>query len=370
MLTPRQRYDHDLMRDDFVADDSQARAVDTLNDLHQRLILKSHRRKETRLRSLLSSLMVPATIEVERGVYFWGGVGRGKTYLMDNFYACLPFDNKLRVHFHRFMRRVHAELKYFNGEVNPLGKVADLIAKETCIICFDEFFVSDITDAMILSLLMQGLFSRGVCLVATSNIRPDQLYRNGLQRQRFLPAIALIERHCEVINIDGGIDYRLRSLEQADLFYWPLGEDAADALEATFVHLTRLDQGVKTWVEVDIEDRAILALKKADGVVWFDFSALCEGPRSQNDYIEIAREFHSVLVSCVPKMGSINEDAARRFINLVDEFYDRGVKLVLSAEFPIDQLYGEGRLNFEFQRTQSRLLEMQSREYLARAHCP
>ncbi|MDE0841168.1 MAG: cell division protein ZapE, partial [Porticoccaceae bacterium] len=322
------------------------------------------------LHKALSQLFFPASVSVEQGLYFWGGVGRGKTYLMDNFYDCLPFSDKMRVHFHRFMRRIHSELRQLKGQVNPLEKVADRLADETRIICFDEFFVSDITDAMILSLLLQALFERGVCLVATSNIRPDQLYYNGLQRKRFLPAIALLKQHCEVVNVDGGTDYRLRALERMELFYYPLGDLANAALDATFRRLVHLECEVKSAVALKVEGRVIHTIKLAEDIVWFDFRAICEGPRSQNDYIEIAREFQAVLISAIPALGAHNEDAVRRFINLVDEFYDRNVKLVLSAAEPLDKLYKSGGLTFEFQRTESRLLEMQSHNYLARAHRP
>lgn len=373
MPSPQQRYEKDLRRADFTADAAQALAVERLDALYWRLLSHAERRPSW-LQSALPKFLTPASSlasnPVERGLYFWGGVGRGKTYLMDNFYDCLPFTDKMRVHFHRFMRRVHFELKQLKGQINPLEKVADRLAKETRIICFDEFFVSDITDAMILSLLLQALFERGVCLVATSNIQPDQLYYNGLQRQRFLPAIALINQHCEILNVDGGTDYRLRALERAELFYCPVDAIADAALNATFGRLVHLEAEVADAVDLEVEGRNINTVKLAEDIVWFDFSAICEGPRSQNDYIEIAREFQAVLISAVPALGAHNEDAARRFINLVDEFYDRNVKLVLSAQKPLHQLYDQGRLTFEFQRTQSRLLEMQSHDYLSRAHRP
>ncbi len=373
MPSPQQRYEEDLRRADFTADAAQALAVECLDALYWRLLSHAERRPSW-LQSMLPKFLTPASASasnpVERGLYLWGGVGRGKTYLMDNFYDCLPFTDKMRVHFHRFMRRVHLELKQLKGQINPLEKVADKLATETRIICFDEFFVSDITDAMILSLLLQALFERGVCLVATSNIQPNRLYYNGLQRQRFLPAIALINQHCEILNVDGGTDYRLRALKRAELFYCPVDSIADAALNATFGRLVHLEAEVADAVDLEVEGRNISTLKLAEDIVWFDFSAICEGPRSQNDYIEIAREFQAVLISAVPALGAHNEDAARRFINLVDEFYDRNVKLVFSAEKPLHQLYDQGRLSFEFQRTQSRLLEMQSHDYLSRAHRP
>jgi len=398
MLTPKQRYQNDLAKQGFVADKAQADAVEQLDELFSRLVKRNQRKKG----GLLAKILRPARIP-ETGLYFWGGVGRGKTYLMDSFYESLPFDNKMRIHFHRFMRRVHQDLERLKGQVNPLSLpfdnkmrihfhrfmrrvhqdlerlkgqvnpldvVAESIAQETQVVCFDEFFVSDITDAMILARLLEGLFQRGVTLVATSNIIPDLLYRDGLQRQRFLPAIALLNKHCRVINVDGGQDYRLRALEQAELYYAPLGDLAEQAIGATFDSLVAVEGEIKLNVDLDIEGRRIPARKVAEDIVWFDFAAICEGPRSQNDYIEVAREFHSVVITNVPIFTVDNEDAARRFINLVDEFYDRSVKLAITAAAPMHELYHDGRLSFEFQRTESRLLEMQSREYLARPHRP
>ncbi|MGB0668804.1 MAG: cell division protein ZapE [Porticoccaceae bacterium] len=369
MSTPKLRYQNDLSREGFVADASQAQAVEHLEALHQRLVARQAKPAAGMLGGLLKKFTQTAP-EPEQGLYFWGGVGRGKTYLMDNFFESLPFERKMRVHFHRFMRRVHQDLKRHKGKANPLKRVADTIADETCIICFDEFFVSDITDAMILGLLLEELFARGVCLVATSNIVPDQLYLNGLQRQRFLPAIALLNKHCQVINVDGGIDHRLRTLEKAQLYHSPLDQDADRAIQTTFDSLVPVEGEIKRGVDLEVEGRPIPALVLAEDIVWFDFAAICEGPRSQNDYIDIAREFHAVMISNVPALGRANDDAARRFINLVDEFYDRSVKLALSAAEPLSSLYSGGRLEFEFARTQSRLLEMQSREYLARPHRP
>ena len=369
MLTPKLRYQKDLSREGFVADPAQQQAVEHLEDLYQRLCALHCGPAAGILGGLLQKFSKKSMLP-EKGLYFWGGVGRGKTYLMDNFYESLPFEHKMRVHFHRFMRRVHEDLRLYAGQSDPLRQVADKIAGETCIICFDEFFVSDITDAMILGLLLEELFSRGVCLVATSNIVPDGLYENGLQRQRFLPAIALLNQHCQVVNVDGGIDHRLRALEKAELYHCPLDQQADAAVQATFDSLVPVEGEIKRAVELEVEGRPIPVLMLAEDIVWFDFAAICEGPRSQNDYIDIAMEFHAVMISNIPTLGPTNEDAARRFINLVDEFYDRSVKLALSAAQPLHLLYSGGRLEFEFQRTQSRLLEMQSREYLARPHRP
>ncbi|MCB1844088.1 MAG: AFG1 family ATPase, partial [Halioglobus sp.] len=306
--------------------------------------------------------------EPERGLYLWGGVGRGKTYLMDMFFDSLPFERKLRVHFHRFMQRVHTELGDLKGEKNPLERVAERLASEARVVCFDEFFVTDIGDAMILGGLMESLFARGVTLVATSNIEPRHLYENGLQRQRFLPVIALLERHTRVLNVDAGTDYRLRTLQQAELYHYPLDQGADSSLEDSFSRLA--PEPGKHWERIEINRRYLTVRRLAEDVAWFDFAELCDGPRSQNDYIELARIFHAVLISGVPEFVPDIDDQARRFINLVDEFYDRNVKLVLAAAKPLLELYAGGRLGFEFQRTISRLQEMQSYDYLAREHRP
>lgn len=361
--TPWQRYQQDLERPDFSHDPAQEAAVRLLDDLYTRLVARAGART-----SLLQTLSRwrHKSIEPERGLYLWGGVGRGKTYLVDTFHDCLPFERKLRIHFHRFMQRVHTELKALDGEKNPLLIVADQIAEEAIVVCFDEFFVTDIADAMILGGLMEALFERGVTLVATSNIVPSGLYENGLQRQRFLPAIAQIEKHTQVVNVDAGIDYRLRTLEQAELYYCPLGPDADASLADSFDALA--PEVGRHWERLEINGRYLSSRRVADDVVWFDFSELCETPRSPSDYIELARIYHAVILSGVPAMGRSNDDAARRFINMVDEFYDRNVKLVLSAAVPVMDLYSTGGLEFAFQRTVSRLQEMQSREYLAREH--
>ena len=305
-----------------------------------------------------------------KGLYFWGGVGRGKTYLVDTFFEALPFKEKVRTHFHRFMKRVHEEMKTLPGEKNPLTIIAKRFSEEARVICFDEFFVSDITDAMILGTLMEELFKNGVTLVATSNIVPDGLYKDGLQRARFLPAIALIKQNTDIVNVDSGVDYRLRHLEQAELFHYPLNEVAQESLRKSFRALTpECTQAIEN-DKLIIENREIIALRTCDDVAWFEFRELCDGPRSQNDYIELGKIFHAVILSGVEQMSVTTDDIARRFINMVDEFYDRNVKLIISAEVELKDLYTGGRLNFEFQRTLSRLLEMQSHEFLSRAHKP
>ncbi len=369
--TPKERYQRDLQRDDFNYDAAQEVAVDHLQALYDALVLAREAECSRGSWSLLKARLFgePRKVPV-RGLYFWGGVGRGKTYLMDNFYESLPFKRKMRAHFHRFMRRVQQELRSLDGQKDPLKIVADRLAAEARVICFDEFFVSDIADAMILAGLMQELFDRGVSLVATSNIVPDGLYKDGLQRARFLPAIKLLNEHTLVVNVDGGTDYRLRALEQAELYHYPLDGAADASLLASFESLVPDKEEIRADTLIDIEGREIRARYEAEDVVWFDFMALCDGPRSQNDYIELAREYHAVLLANVPQMGRDNDDQARRFISLVDEFYDRNVKLIISAAVPLEHIYREGRLNFEFDRTSSRLLEMQSHDYLAEPHRP
>ena len=366
-MTPLQRYQQDLQRDDFQYDAAQEQAVRHLQRLYDDLVARRNR-PQPKLIARLGRRFKKPRPQMVRGLYFWGGVGRGKTYLMDTFYDSLPFSTKTRTHFHRFMQRVHAELRLLSGEKNPLDRVAGTFAAEAEVICFDEFFVTDITDAMILGSLMEKLFARGVALVATSNIVPDRLYENGLQRARFVPAIKLLNQCTEVVNVDSGIDYRLRALEQAELYHSPLGEAADESLSRSFESLAPdLREAIRGQV-LEVNGRPIHSRRCCEDVVWFDFAALCDGPRSQNDYIEIAKQFHAVLISNVPLLGGQRDDQARRFINLVDEFYDCGVKLILSAEVSLTDLYSGGRLGFEFARTTSRLLEMQSHEYLARAH--
>ena len=363
-MTPLQKYQQDLTRDDFQHDAAQEFAVKQL----QRLFDDFVKRKPAApsLWQRLRGISVEATPLT--GLYFWGGVGRGKTYLVDTFYECLPTTRKMRIHFHRFMHRVHEELKLLKGVSDPLEKVADKFKQETDILCFDEFFVSDITDAMILGTLMQALFARGITLVATSNIEPDGLYRNGLQRARFLPAIALIKQHTQVVNVDSGIDYRLRTLEKAEIYHYPLDSVADENLAQYFMALSVEPR--QQQVQIEVANRKLQTRREADGIVWFDFSELCETARSQYDYMELSRCYHTVLMSGVKQMGRQNDDVARRFIALVDEFYERHVKLIVSAEVALEQLYADGILNFEFKRCISRLQEMQSRDYLARPHLP
>jgi len=367
-MTPLARYHKDLEHNLLLPDSAQRVAVQHLQRLYDDLLTAHQERKQHAAVDWLLSKFKKHQRKPELGLYLWGGVGRGKTYLMDAFYDSLPFENKLRVHFHRFMQQVHRKLQTLDGQKNPLQRVAEDLSEQTCVLCFDEFFVSDITDAMILGGLMEQLFQRGVTLVATSNIVPDALYKDGLQRQRFLPAIELVKRHTEVVNVDGGVDYRLRVLERAEIYHHPLDEQADRGLLDSFMQLAPDRDTITVNEQVEIEGRQLTSVRGGDDVIWFEFAALCEGPRSQNDYIEIARMYHAVLLSNVPVMGAAQDDAARRFINLVDEFYDRNVKLILSAATAITDLYQGQRLAFEFERTKSRLLEMQSHDYLAREH--
>ncbi|WP_370981398.1 cell division protein ZapE [Agaribacterium sp. ZY112] len=364
--SPLQRYQYDIEHHNFERDAAQERAVFLLDGLCTRLVAVQS--QPLSLAEKLLAKFIEPKRQPEKGLYFWGGVGRGKTYLMDLFFDALPFEQKLRTHFHRFMRSVHMELKQLKDCSDPLELVAEKFAKQYRVICFDEFFVVDITDAMILANLLDGLFRRGVTLVATSNIVPRGLYENGLQRARFLPAIALLEQHTDVVNVDGGTDYRLRALKQSELYYSPLTDETDKALDRCFHALVPADEHVNVNSLLEVEGRELQVRLEGDGVAWFDFYALCDGPRSQNDYIELAREYHTVLLSAVPCFNERNDDQARRFIYLVDEFYDRNVKLIISAEAPFLELYLEGRLSFEFERTQSRLQEMQSEEYLALPH--
>lgn len=363
-MTPWERYQADLRRPEFAHDPAQEMAIRHLQNLYDALLQQP---QPSTLGRLLDKVRKRPK-EPVKGLYFWGGVGRGKTYLVDTFYGCLPFEQKKRLHFHRFMQLVHNELKSLKNQQDPLKLVARRWAEDTRVICFDEFFVSDIADAMILGGLLAALFEEGVTLVATSNIPPDELYAGGLQRARFLPAIELIKRHTEVVNVDSGVDYRLRYLEQVEIYHVPADAQSEQLLADEFVQIAGEQGEANTRLEV--EGRWIPVRRVAKGVIWFDFDAICDGPRGQADYIELARLYHTVLISGVPVFPPEHDDRARRFMALVDEFYDRDVKLICTAAAPPEQLYRGERLAFAFQRTVSRLTEMQSREYLARPHRP
>jgi len=313
-------------------------------------------KRSNSLKKLINRLAIP------RGVYMHGGVGRGKSFLMDCFYNAVPLQRKTRLHFHEFMREVHRELRDLQGTVNPLDELGRRMALRYKLICFDEFHVAEITDAMILHRLLAALFNNGVGFVTTSNFEPDALYPNGMHRDRILPAIDLLKANLDVINVDNGTDYRSITFEQLKLYHMPLGDTADAAMADAFMRLaeTRDEDPV-----LNIESRQILARRKAGGVVWFDFKTLCGGPRSQNDYLEMASQFHTVLLSDVPHMPVRMASEARRFTWLVDVLYDRRVKLIISAAVPPEALYTEGPLAHEFPRTISRLNEMQSTQYLA-----
>lgn len=364
--TLREIYTRRLRERGYLADAAQLDVVDRLEDLRRRLTAS---RRETRpLAGRLMGHLSGRAIEPERGVYLWGPVGRGKTWLMDLFFQSLPFAERRRRHFHRFMHDVHAQLKGLADQAAPLELIAARLAGEARVLCFDELFVTDIADAMILAALFRGLFRRGVSLVATSNVRPRELYQNGLQRQRFLPAIDLIEQHTEVLAVDGGRDYRLRQLEQAGTYLSADDPNTQRRLRALFAQLSeQADWGHGT---LEINGRSIPVVHQNDSAVWFDFEALCAGARSQEDYIEIARLYSAVVLSGVPQLDSLHDDEARRFIALIDELYDRRVKLVISAAGAPQSLYRGERLRVEFQRAASRLMEMQSTEYLAQEHMP
>ena len=357
-------YEASLARPGHVRDPAQEALVNELAELALRLETPAKRRNGLLGRWLSQS---GETAPVD-GLYIWGGVGRGKTWLMDLFFDHLHVVRKRRIHFHRMMAWVHGRLGRLDGVRDPIASVADDVSQRTRVLCFDEFYVSDIGDAMILGRLLDALFERGITLVATSNVPPDELYRDGLQRARFLPAIDLIKRHTKVVHMDGSVDYRLRLLKQAGTYLDAAAADTDERLAALFGECGT--STLKTDDKLAINGRTITAKRSAKGVAWFDFDELCDGPRSQEDYIELARCYPTVLVDGVPVLGAQREDAARRFVSLVDEFYDRRVKLIVAAEAPPAELYEGKRLGFEFQRTSSRLIEMQSEEYLQQAHLP
>ncbi len=336
------------------ADSAQLAAIERLQHMHDALIAFKSRRSN-RLKKLINRPEVP------RGVWMYGGVGRGKSFLMDCFYDAVPVVRKTRLHFHEFMREVHRELDELKGMANPLDEVARRVARRYRLVCFDEFHVSDIADAMILERLLRGLFAHGVTFVMTSNYAPDQLYPDGLHRDRILPAIALLRERLDVMSVDAGIDYRRRTMEQVQAYLTPPSAENDAALRAAYASLAGTHDEDPV---LSIENREIRALRRSGGVVWFDFRTLCGGPRSQNDYLEIAQRFHTVILSGVPRMSAAMASEARRFVWLIDVFYDQRVKLLMSAECPPEELYTVGAMAGEFHRTVSRIVEMQSREYL------
>jgi cell division protein ZapE len=351
----------------FALDAAQERALPHFERLYEDLI--GLERLEASLIRLL------ARKRVVQGLYLWGGVGRGKSFLMDSFFNCASVDRKRRIHFHRFMQEVHRGLNELQGQADPLILFAGEVAKEVRLLCLDEFHITDITDAMLMRRLLEGLFEQGVVLVTTSNFAPDELYRHGLQRSQFLPAIDLIKEYLEIVAIDNGVDYRLRELERAGVYHTEA--DAEARLADAYVAIARHDSAEASRLEV--EGRPINARRHARGVAWFDFSELCDGPRAKADYIELARRYHTVLLSRVPRFSIGDADRLRRFVWLVDEFYDRRVKLIIAAAVPVQELVdstpaGDGfqaNLNAALnERLVSRLTEMQARDYLARPHLP
>ena len=347
-------YENELSSRGYQPDAAQRAAVDRLQQCYSEWVAYKARRSNA-LRKLI------VRPELPRGVYMWGGVGRGKSFLMDSFYAVVPVPRKTRLHFHEFMCGVHRELGELKGQADPLDELARRIAKRYRLICFDEFHVSDIADAMILYRLLDRLFNNGVQFVMTSNYAPDTLYPDGLHRDRMLPAIALIKDKLDVLNVDAGVDYRRRTLAQVEVYHTPLGATADRALRKAFSQLAAVPDESPI---LHIEKRELKALRRADGVVWFDFATLCGGPRSQNDYLELATRFHTVILADVPQMSPRMASEARRFTWLIDVFYDHKVKLLMSAAVEPEALYQEGPMAGEFSRTVSRIVEMQSKEYL------
>ncbi|MFT5140597.1 MAG: cell division protein ZapE [Lysobacterales bacterium] len=356
---PLSIYQSRVSSGDFKPDPAQQQAIGLLDNLWQDLVSPP--------KTSFWNIFKRQKSKQLRGVYLWGGVGRGKTWLMDLFFDSIPFEQKQRIHFHRFMARVHEGLREHHASSDPLKVIARDWGNRVQVLCFDEFFVSDIADAMLLAILLEALLEHGVILVATSNLHPDDLYKDGLQRARFLPAIELIKAHTHIFQVDGEIDYRLRILEKSAIYHFPTGESSESALQTSFDDMAA---GCEMNSALKINQRMFDAKCRGDGIIWFSFEELCEKPRSTNDYIEISRSFNTVLLSALPLLNETSSDATRRFINLVDEFYDRNVKLLISAAAPIEEIYSGTRLAFEFQRTISRINEMQSHQYLAKPHLP
>lgn len=351
---------HALTASGFVPDAAQREAIRHLRKLYDALCAS-----ETENTGLLAKLFGAGDHAV-KGLYLWGGVGRGKTHLTDLLYDVLPIKKKLRLHFHRFMRQVHTELRRLDNVENPLQRVGETFAGRTRVLFLDEMHIVDITDAMLIHGLLNALFERQVTLVTTSNSPPGELYRDGLQRERFLPAIQLLEQHTTVLELAGDLDYRLRTLRSAEIYHSPLDAAADTCLAKNFDDMAAIQRFGGT--DIIINERAIPIVRCADGIVWFEFENLCDSPRSKDDYIEIAELFHTVIVANIPHMSDRENDQARRFVNLIDEFYDRNVKLVASAAAAPEGLYQGERLAFEFSRTVSRLREMQTLDYLSHKH--
>ncbi len=359
MTTPREQYQRDIEQRDFRLDHAQMAALEHLESLHNRLI-HTPVHKPSFLDRLLNKKTPPI-----KGLYIWGGVGRGKTYLMDHFYDALPFKEKRRTHFHNFMQGIHNELKSLSKTTDPLNIVASRIASEIRVLCLDEFHVNDIGDAMLLAGILKALFENQVTLITTSNIAPDELYKNGLQRERFLPAIALLNEHTHVHHLDSETDYRMELLERTGTYH-VIEENTDTLLEQQFTALAPGE--IERHAKLHVNNREIETIAESDDVVWFDFQAICETPRSASDYIAIGEDYHTVMISNVPQLSEAKDDVAQRFIHLIDALYDHNVKTVISAATKPSQIYGGQRHTFAFQRTASRLQEMASEAYLSKAH--
>lgn len=359
MLTPLDYYSQQLQAGLIQEDAQQLEVMQILQQVYLQLLAQERRQNQFFSRWLTRFLKSSPV----KGLYVWGSVGVGKTFIMDTFYLCCPV-TKMRLHFHVFLQRVHAELKAIQGQINPLQKIAALFRSEARVICFDEFFVSDITDAMILGELFQALFAEGICLVTTSNVMPDDLYKDGLQRERFFPAIKAIKQNTTVYHMVSHHDYRLTHLHQAGVYFTPLNQQTEKYLENAFQHLAG-DEAISE-SDIKILDRVVKTKKHTATMIWFDFENICGIPRSQNDYIVLAKRYHTVFVSGVPILQAKQLNLTTAFINLVDVFYDASVRMVISAAVDVEHIYPEGRLRFEFARTQSRLIEMQSTDYFAK----
>jgi cell division protein ZapE len=356
-----------LDSEQLVEDPNQRQVIQALQVLHDELAA-DHPDESNLINRFTTLLSRKTNTRSIQGLYIWGGVGRGKTFLMDLFFSNFHFQDKLRLHFHRFMDQVHTMLHTYRNEPDPLKLVAKEFSNKAKVLCFDEFFVNDIGDAMILAGLLEGLFENNVALIATSNVEPSLLYKDGLQRERFLPTIKLLQQHTKIIHLDGDVDHRFEFLQSNDLYNSPIDVDSHDWLERSFLKLAT-ERSNESWEKLKVNNRELQSIRHAEGIAWFDFKELCDSPRSASDYIAIAKDFNTVLLSHVPIFNG-KDDQARRFITLIDEFYDRNVKLILSAEASPAKLYEGTRLEAEFGRTISRLTEMQSHEYLEKQHQP
>jgi len=363
--SPQQAYSEQLQHGSLEEDSAQRTVIDALQQLHGELLTTTPT-KSPSLTERLFSRNRAETDNPSHGLYIWGGVGRGKTWLMDLFFNSLEFEDKQRLHFHHFMRTIHKELAQLKGRRDPLNIVAANLSRRAKILCLDELYVSDIGDAMLLGQLLKGLFQHGTILVATTNIPPDHLYQDGLQRMAFLPTIALIKEHMQIVELSGSTDYRLKYLESAKVYHTPLNENSNQLLHEEFQHLAT--SKIQVGDSISIEERDIPVISRTDDIIWFDFTVLCGGPRASADYIEIARQFHTVILSNIPIMTDEQSDQIRRFMTLIDELYDCNVKVIISAESTPDKLYQGSQLAFEYRRTASRLQEIQSRTYLAKSH--